>query len=123
MRDNLAEQAGLDGTLRALAASPDAQCNRDFCTATMERGGRNWQLLLSLGRDNVPERDLAAACGAADIVISDRWLPRSCQPRWLKADRRYLEDSGGLAIDLTGRRITSVGAREGEHGWWRANRD
>lgn len=123
VRDNLAEQAGLDGNLRALAASPQAQCNRDFCTATMERGGRSWQLLLSLGRDNVPERDLAAACGAADIVVSDRWLPRSCQPRWLKADRRYLEDSGGLSIDLTRQRITSVGAREGEHGWWRACRD
>lgn len=123
VRDNLAEQAGLDGNLRVLADSPEASCNRDFCTAVMERGGRVWHLLLSLGRDNVPERDLAAACGAADIVISDRWLPRSCRPRWLKADRRYLEDSGGLAIDLSRRRITSVGSREGEHGWWRAGRD
>ncbi|MXP09459.1 DUF4131 domain-containing protein [Altererythrobacter halimionae] len=122
VRDNLSEQAGLDGNLRVLGDSPEANCNRDFCTATMERGGRTWRLLLSLGRDNVPERDLAAACAAADIVIADRWLPRSCQPRWLKADRRYLKESGGLSINLANRRITSVAQREGVHGWWRGGR-
>ena len=71
-------------------------------------------------RERVPERSLAAACAHADIVIADRWLPRSCQPRWLKADRNMLHRTGGLAIDLANARIQSVGAAQGEHGWWRA---
>lgn len=62
---------------------------------------------------------LAEACAKADIVISQRYLPRSCRPRWLKADRRFLEKSGGLAIDLADEKITTVAESQGEHGWWR----
>ena len=76
-------------------------------------------MLIARGRDYVPERALAAACERTDIVISARWLPRSCQPHWLKADRALLERSGGLAIDLTSARVDSVAAQEGLHGWWR----
>jgi competence protein ComEC len=67
----------------------------------------------------VPERALAAACDLADIVVADRVLPRSCRPRWLKADPLMLDQTGGLAIDLSKRRITTVAKSEGEHGWWR----
>ena len=52
------------------------------------------------------------------MVVSSRYLPYSCQPRWLKADRGSLERSGGLTIDLANQRIESVAAGEGEHGWW-----
>ena len=55
-----------------------------------------------------------------DIVISDRWLPRSCRPELLKADRRLLSRTGGLAIDLAARHVTTVAQTQGEHGWWRA---
>ena len=65
------------------------------------------------------ERELAAACDRADIVIAPRYLPYSCQPRWLKADRRMLDASGGLTIDLNKARITSVASDQGQHGWWR----
>jgi competence protein ComEC len=71
----------------------------------------------------VEERALSAACAEADIVVSERFLPRSCRPRWLKADRRYLQRSGGLAILLADERITSVAASQGEHGWWRGVKD
>ncbi len=70
----------------------------------------------------IGERELAAACALSDIVIADRWLPASCHPRWLKADRNLLERSGGLAIDLARGQAVSVEASQGEHGWWRPSR-
>lgn len=118
-RDNLLEAAGMEGKTRVLDDWPGARCNPDFCSVTLNRDGRAWHLLLSRGRDYVPERQLAAACDEADIVIADRWLPRSCQPRWFKADRRFLERSGGLAIDLGQRDVTTVAESQGRHGWWR----
>ena len=51
-------------------------------------------------------------------MIADRYLPRACRPRWLKADRRMLDESGGLAIDLARERVTTVAASQGAHGWW-----
>ncbi len=117
--ETLTELAGMNGEARVLDEWPGAQCNRDFCAIRLQRGGRNWQLLLSRGSDMIPERELAAACERVDLVISDRYLPRSCHPRWLKADRRYLERSGGLAIDLERGTLTSVAQGQGEHGWWK----
>ena len=98
---------------------PGATCNRDFCTVTLDRAGRDWRLLIGRGRDPVPERALAAACDRVDMVISDRWLPESCRPAMLKADRHLLGRTGGLAIDLARRRVTTVAETQGEHGWWR----
>ncbi|MEQ1641401.1 MAG: ComEC/Rec2 family competence protein, partial [Novosphingobium sp.] len=118
-RDNLTETAGMTGVTRLLDEWPGARCNRDFCAVLLERGGRKWQLLIARGTDYVAERELAAACDRADIVIAPRYLPYSCQPRWLKADRRMLDASGGLTIDLDNVRITSVASDQGQHGWWR----
>lgn len=118
-RDNLMELAGVGAEPMPLAQWPGARCSSAFCTLTITRGERDWVLLLGRGRDRVEERALAAACREVDIVVSERFLPRSCRPRWLKADRRYLEQSGGLAIDLADERITSVAEDQGSHGWWR----
>jgi competence protein ComEC len=74
---------------------------------------------MARNRDYIEERALAAACGRSDIVVADRFLPRSCSPRWLKADRRLLERTGGLALNLGDERITSVAEGQGAHGWWR----
>ncbi len=117
-RDNLMELAGVGAEPVPLAAWPDARCSEAFCTLTVARGGRSWVLLLGRDRSRVEERALAAACAEADIVVAERFLPRSCRPRWLKADRRFLERSGGIAIDLAAGRITTVAAGQGEHGWW-----
>lgn len=119
-RDNLMELAGVSAEPVPLAAWNDARCSSAFCTLSLSRGGRDWVLLLGRGRAQVEERALAAACSEADIVVSERFLPRSCRPRWLKADRRMLVQSGGLAIDLSSQRITSVAEGQGAHGWWRA---
>lgn len=117
-RDSLLELAGMSGTPRPLEQWAGARCNVDLCLVTVRRGGRDWHLLLTRTRDRLPERALAAACRQVDVVISDRWLPRSCRPRWLKADRHYLERSGGLAIDLADRVVVSVADSQGDHGWW-----
>ncbi len=117
-RDNLMELAGVEGEPTTVEDWPDAECSIDFCVLTLTRAGRDWHVLMGRSRNRVPERALAAACERADIVVSDRWLPRSCQPRWLKADRRLLEETGGLAIILDGPRLESVAASQGQHGWW-----
>jgi competence protein ComEC len=118
-RENLLEAAGMEGETRPLDDWPGARCNANFCAVTLRREGRDWHLLLSRGRDYVPERQLAAVCDTADIVIADRWLPQSCQPRWFKADRKFLERTGGLAIDLGAGKVTTVSESQGHHGWWR----
>jgi competence protein ComEC len=65
----------------------------------------------------VPVRALVRACGQADIVVSDRALPRNCRPRWLKADRRLLARTGGIAIDLAAGVIVTVERTGDEHPW------
>lgn len=118
-RDNLMQLAGVAAEPVPLEQWPGARCSPSFCTITLERGGREWHLLLGRNRDRVEERGLASACGQADIVVADRYLPRSCRPRWLKADRRFLERSGGLSIDLSQEQVTSVAESQGRHGWWK----
>ncbi|MXP32437.1 DUF4131 domain-containing protein [Erythrobacter jejuensis] len=120
-RENLLELSGMTGETVTLADWPGAKCSRDFCVITLQRSGRDWHLLIARSRDIVEERALAAACDRADIVVADRYLPRSCQPQWLKADRRFLDKSGGLALFLEDESFTSVAQGEGEHGWWRGN--
>jgi competence protein ComEC len=122
-RDNLLELASVTSDPIPVAQWPGAQCSTQFCVVTLARGQREWTILMARNRDLVEERALAAACERSDIVVADRYLPRSCRPRWLRADRRLLEERGGLALDLSGERITDVASGQGEHGWWRGSGD
>ncbi|AKM07354.1 ComEC/Rec2 family competence protein [Pelagerythrobacter marensis] len=122
-RDNLLELAGLEGEPVPIAQWPGARCSRDFCVLTIRRDGRRWTLLMARSRALVEERALAAACDRADIVVANRFLPQSCRPRWLKADRRLLERTGGLALHLDRPRMVSVAESQGQHGWWRGGDD
>jgi competence protein ComEC len=122
-RDNLSEVAGMSGELVPITKWPGSRCNDDACVVTVRRGARDWRILLTRSRGALPERALAAACEQVDLVVSDRWLPRSCQPGWLKADRRLLGQTGGLAIDLHAGQLTTVAQGEGRHGWWRPVED
>ena len=117
-KDNLLELAGMEGEPIPLERWGGARCSREFCTVSLPRKDREWTLLLARNRSRIEERALAAACERADIVIADRYLPGSCAPRWLQADRRYLQESGGLALYLDSERIISVGEAEGAHPWW-----
>ncbi|XUU60053.1 ComEC/Rec2 family competence protein [Erythrobacter sp. HA6-11] len=121
-KDNLLELASVTAEPIPLAEWPEARCSRDFCVLQLERGGREWNLLMARSRERIEERALAAACAQADIVVADRFLPRSCNPRWLKADVRTLRETGGLAIVLEDESIDMVASRQGEHGWWKGDR-
>ncbi|MGX7952604.1 ComEC/Rec2 family competence protein [Tsuneonella sp. HG249] len=116
--DNLLELAGVEGEPIPLERWGGARCNREFCIVSLPRPERDWTLVMARNRSRIEERALAAACERVDIVIADRFLPRSCVPHWLKADRRYLQESGGLALYLEGEWIASVGEVEGAHPWW-----
>ena len=118
-KDNLLELSGVSSEPVPISEWPGAECSPQFCVTVIQRGGREWTLLLARNRDLIEERALAAACERSDIVVADRYLPRSCKPKWLKADRGMLDRSGGLALNLNDQRVTAVADTQGEHGWWR----
>ena len=94
-----------------------ARCNADLCLADLEREGVRWRLLATRSPYLVSWRDMIDACRQADIVVSDRRLPRSCLPRWIKIDRQILEKTGGMQIKLQSREIMSVRADRDDHPW------
>ena len=122
-KTNLLELAGMDGEPIALRDWPEARCSRDFCVLTLRRPTRNFHVMMARTRDRIDERALAAACERADIVVADRYLPWSCEPRWLKADRRMLDRTGGLTIHLESLDYSAVADTQGQHGWWRGTDD
>lgn len=107
-RDQLAEAAGIDGELSAIDDMPSARCSPDFCVWQMAGEGRRWTFLAARSGFQSDWRSLVAACARVDVVIADRWMPRGCHPRWLKADRQLLSQTGGLSIGLHPPRITAA---------------
>lgn len=122
-RTNIVELAGSEIEPLRIKSYEGADCSADFCTIRLTAGGRDWIVLVALNKQRIDERQLAAACELSDIVVADRWLPRSCMPRWLKIDRRYLERNGGVALYMEEERVHSVASSQGEHGWWRPGKD
>ena len=117
VRDTLAESAGYDGPIEAMADLRQARCSTDLCAVGMQAGGRRWHVLATRS-DMLVERALfSQECAAADIVIADRALPRWCRPRWLKIDRRMLARTGGIAIDLDNARVSTVRMAGDAHPW------
>ena len=118
IRDVLSEASGYDADPEVLAGSPFSSCSRDACVALIDRDGRRWRLLATRSSTQIDWAPLVAACAQADIVVSDRWLPKACTPRWLKLDRKTLQRTGGLSIYLRGRpRIETVADDLGSHPW------
>jgi len=118
VRSLVAEASGFDGDPSALASRPFSACSRDSCVALVRKGPNEWRLLATRSAIRIDWVPFTRACAEADIVVSDRRLPRGCTPRWLKLDRSTLERTGGAAIYL-GRhpRIDTVSDRVGEHPW------
>ena len=108
VRDQLAEATGEEGGFVRLDDLASAQCNDDFCRWTMMSGDRQWSLLAARSMYQADWETLIAACAAADIVIAPRRLPQACQAKWLTVDRRMLDRTGGIAIDLSHRTVHTV---------------
>lgn len=108
VRDMLLENAGTNADPIPIEQWRGVKCSPDICIFDIERGGKRWSVLATRTRYQVPSMEMAAACKRVDIVVSDRWLPKSCMPRWIKADRNFLETSGGLAFYLTQSRLVTV---------------
>ncbi|PHR16909.1 MAG: competence protein ComEC [Sphingopyxis sp.] len=119
IRDMIRENAGVDREAQALDDWPNADCNADACLLTVHKDGRDWRILATRSSHHIPVIALSAACRRADIVVSERWLPSGCQPRWLKADRRLLSQVGGMTIDLENQKISTALAWTGKHPWTR----
>jgi competence protein ComEC len=118
VRDLLAEASGYEGDPPDLAEAPFGRCSLDSCVAAIRKGKTEWRLLATLSSTRVDWADFTAACTDADIVVSDRRLPRGCNPRWLKLDRTGLARSGGVAVYLGARpKVSTVAERVGEHPW------
>jgi competence protein ComEC len=114
----LSENGGVDGDdPLALADLPNAQCSRDACVVDHRAGGRHWRIMATRSVYPIPYADLIASCRAADIVVSERRLPKACAPRWLKLDQPTLAKTGGLAITLASGQIITVTAPGDRHPW------
>src|SRR3546814_20801960 len=74
VRDMVAEAAGIDAPLLALAALDPVACNRDFCRWAPGQGASRRVLLAPPGRDRNEGPDLGAACAAADALLNDPGL-------------------------------------------------
>ncbi|MFN3943966.1 MAG: ComEC/Rec2 family competence protein [Allosphingosinicella sp.] len=118
VRSMLAETSGSEAGFVELADLGAAACSADLCAADIVRDGRRWRVLATRSSHHVRWSEMAAACAEADIVVSDRRLPDGCRPRWLKADRSLLRETGGLAVHLSAPpRIETVADHVGRHPW------
>jgi competence protein ComEC len=118
VRKLLAEASGYDSDPDILDGQPDSDCSHDACVAILHKGGTEWRLLATRSSTRIDWEAITAACASADIVVSDRRLPRGCEPRWLKLDAAALARTGGLSIYL-GKRpwVDNVADRVGAHPW------
>jgi competence protein ComEC len=118
VREVLAEASAHDGDPEVLGTRPFTHCTRDSCVALLTQGGDQWRLLATRSATRIDWAVITRACGEADIVVSDRRLPRGCVPRWLKLDRAALARTGGVAIYLSEKpRVETVAGRVGAHPW------
>src|SRR5690606_26506031 len=89
--DNISEMAAIPGEIQVMADHQGADCNPDFCVLTLPRAGRDWHILMSRGRNLVPER--ALACGRrtrryrrVGPVVAGDLPPALDQGRWPYAE-------------------------------------
>ena len=123
-RDLISEASGFDDEPGLLAAAPLGSCSRDACVASIRKDGREYRLLATRSATRIDWKALVAACREADIVVSDRWLPRDCTPGWLKLDVRSLRRTGGISVYLGRKpRVETVAERIGQHPWSALTRD
>jgi competence protein ComEC len=110
--DLMAERSGETGQPGLLDDTRAARCTPDMCVTSLQKDGRVWQVAATRSRDLLDWTQLTELCHRVDIIVSERRLPPKCTPRWIKADRPALEQSGGLVITLG----TSASVEKGRGG-------
>ena len=120
VRDMISEKAGSNAIATPIEQWPGAKCTSDNCIISIASPNRTWTILATRTAYQVPAVEMAAACRRVDIVMSDRWLPQSCRPKWIKADRRLLEQTGGLAIYLAEQRVITANENRAHTPWVQA---
>ena len=116
-RDMLAVTGGIDGEPMLLDEQREARCSRDLCLVARVAGGRQWRVLATRSGYPIDAVELTAACAGADVVVSDRRLPRGCRPRWLRLDPATLARTGGVTVNFASGRIAMVRLAGDEHPW------
>jgi competence protein ComEC len=101
MRDVFAERAGETEEASLLEDMRGADCSQDLCTVRLPDGNRDWTLGATRSAYMVPWAEMVALCPKLDILVSERGLPKDCHPKWIKADRFLLRQTGGMAISFT----------------------
>ncbi len=116
-RATLGENSGVLAEAGLMSDDPGSRCSRDMCVADRTVAGRRWRIAATRSTYPMPIDAFIAACRDADIVISDRRLPRTCTPRWLKLDKPALSATGGVAVALSGVKVTTVDQAGDRHPW------
>lgn len=105
----------------ALEDAPYARCSPELCAVTVRGAGRRearpWVILATRSAMQVPWQEFIHACRQADIVISDRIVPKACSPRRLKLDKARLEQTGGVALYLKDESWRIVKRGNDRHPW------
>ena len=118
VRSLLAEASGYDGDPGNLGSHPYSDCSRDACVALIRAHSGEWRLLATRSKTLIDWDSFTQACSEADIIVSDRRMPRGCAPRWLKLDALALRQTGGVAIYFgSNPHVDTVAARVGAHPW------
>ena len=118
VRKLFAEASGFDGDPGDLGSDPYSSCSRDSCVAVIRKGQAQWRILATRSFNRIDWARITEACSDSDIVVSERRLPRWCNPNWLKLDRSALSKTGGVAIYLGDHpRVDTVAERTGFHPW------
>ena len=118
VRGLLAEASGYDSDPEILDDQANSDCSPDACVALFRHGPAEWRLVATRSAYRIDWATITDACVAADIVVSDRRLPRACEPRWLRLDSEALARTGGLAIYLgKTTHVDTVAERVSLHPW------
>ena len=116
VRSLLAEASGSTATRTCWRSAVQRLLAATRASRSSAQGRPNWRLLATRSAYRIDWASDHRACADADIVVSDRRLPRGCKPRWLKLDPEALARTGGLAIYLGSHpRVDSVAERVGAH--------
>ncbi|WP_439532456.1 ComEC/Rec2 family competence protein [Polymorphobacter sp.] len=118
LRDSWGGALAAKGEGRSFDQLPGMRCSRDACFGPLQgaRGGQ-MTLLATRSRDWLAQADMAPACAAADIVVSERQLPDWCRPRWLRLGHDELERRGAVAIWLDRGKLVGTRDKAGDRPW------